>query len=169
MTTWEAGAERSPSVPFEEFSRLMRALSEHAVEYVLVGGIAVNLHGLVRATEDIDLFVRPEPSNIGRLKRALDQVWNDPCLEEIREEDLMGEYPVVRYGPPEGEFLVDLIGRLGTEVGYDDLGWEILEVEGIPIRVATPVTLYRMKRDTVRPQDRVDAAVLAEKFGLQEG
>jgi hypothetical protein len=43
---------------FEDFLRLIRALDQHAVEYVLVGGVALSLHGLVRATEVVDLFVR---------------------------------------------------------------------------------------------------------------
>jgi hypothetical protein len=54
----------------EAFVALMKALQRHDVEYLLVGGMAINLHGLVRATEDIDLFVRPTPDNIGRLKAA---------------------------------------------------------------------------------------------------
>ena len=39
-------------------------------------------------------------------------------------------------------------------------------VEGVPVRVATPATLYRMKKDTLRPIDRADAAALREKFRL---
>lgn len=42
-------------------------------------------------------------------------------------------------------------------------------VEGVAVRVATPATLYRMKKDTVRPIDRADAAALREKFGIVDG
>jgi hypothetical protein len=41
-------------------------------------------------------------------------------------------------------------------------------VDGIRVRVATPRMLYRMKRDTVRPQDKIDASVLRERFGLED-
>lgn len=41
-------------------------------------------------------------------------------------------------------------------------------VDGVPIRVATPRMLYRMKRDTVRPQDRMDAEAIRQRFGLEE-
>ena len=41
-------------------------------------------------------------------------------------------------------------------------------VEGVSVRVATPRTLHRMKRDTVRPQDRLDADVLRARFGLEK-
>jgi hypothetical protein len=43
-----------------------------------------------------------------------------------------------------------------------------LDVGGIRVRVATPETLYRMKRDTVRPIDRIDAEVLKEAFDLKD-
>ena len=45
---------------------------------------------------------------------------------------------------------------------------EVLVVDGISVRVATPNQLYRMKKDTVRPQDRVDAEAIRERFGLEE-
>ena len=41
-------------------------------------------------------------------------------------------------------------------------------LDGIRVRVATPRMLYRMKRDTVRPQDKVDALVLRERFDLED-
>lgn len=41
-------------------------------------------------------------------------------------------------------------------------------MEGIAIRVATPRMLYRMKKDTVRPQDRLDADSIRQRFGLEE-
>ena len=41
-------------------------------------------------------------------------------------------------------------------------------IEGVRVRVATPRMPYRMKKDTVRPQDRLDAQVLRERFPLQE-
>jgi hypothetical protein len=41
-------------------------------------------------------------------------------------------------------------------------------MEGIRVRVATPRALYQMKKDTVRPQDRLDAEVLRERFNLTE-
>jgi hypothetical protein len=49
-----------------------------------------------------------------------------------------------------------------------DRGSAIVSVGGLVIRVATPSMLYRMKRDTVRPQDRADALRLREAFGLDE-
>ena len=41
-------------------------------------------------------------------------------------------------------------------------------IEGVRIRAATPRMLYEMKRNTVRPQDRLDAEAIRERFGLEE-
>ncbi len=154
---------------FDKVVQLFRALHEHEVEYVLVGGVAINLHGLVRSTDDVDLFVRPTPENIERVRRALRAVWDDDSIDGIVAEDLAGDYPTVRYGPPgDDDPIVDLIGRLGEAVRYEDLEFESREFEGVPVRIATPKTLFRMKRDTVRPDDRRDAQRLAERFGLED-
>ncbi len=150
------------------FVEILRALEAREVEYLLVGGMAVNVHGLIRATEDIDFFVKPHPENIEQLKAALMDVWNDPCIAEIDADELMGDYPVVRYGPPVGSFVIDIITRLGEAFEFDDLEGVTLDLEGTKVRVATPRTLYLMKRDTVRPRDRADALALREKFEIED-
>jgi predicted nucleotidyltransferase len=147
---------------------VLRALHEEGVEYVLVGGAAMNLHGIVRATEDADLFVRPTVDNVEALKRALRRVFEDAAIEEISAEDLLGEYPAVRYYPPRGELFLDVLTRLGEAFRYEDLDAQEVVVDGIPVRLATPATLFAMKRDTVRAVDRLDAERLAELFDLDE-
>lgn len=151
---------------FEKFLELLGALEREHVDYVLVGAVALGLHGLVRATQDIDVFVRPSEENISRLRRALASVWDDPDIAQITTADLAGDYPTIRYGPPGEEFVVDFISRLGSMFSFDDLEAHTITVEGVPVRVATPATLYRMKRDTARPIDRADAAALRQKFGM---
>jgi len=51
--------------------RVLRAFEAEGLEYVLIGATAMGFHGLVRATEDVDLFIRATPDNVERLKRAL--------------------------------------------------------------------------------------------------
>ncbi len=148
--------------------RVIASLNEHGVDYVVVGGVALNVHGLVRATEDLDLFVRPDPANIERLRSALRAVWSDPEIDQITAEDLCGDYPAVRYGPPEGTLYLDILTRLGEATRYSDLEFQEKEIEEVRVRVATPKTLYRMKKDTVRPIDRADALALRAAFELGE-
>jgi hypothetical protein len=77
-----------------------------------------------------------------------------------------GEYPAIQYVPPGSDYGIDILARLGAGVRYADVEFEVLQIEGIAIRVATPRMLYRTKRDTVRPQDRADAQLLKERFDL---
>jgi len=105
-------------------ARLFAALEAEGVDYVLVGGLALNLHGIARATEDVDLFVRAEEGNVARLRQSLRRV-------------------------------------------VDDLEAEHFDLDGIGVRLATPRTLWRMKRDTTRAVDAEDAARLEAAFGLR--
>jgi hypothetical protein len=150
----------------DELLAVIRSLNEQEVEYVLIGGAALNVHGLIRTTEDLDLFIAPTADNIARTRRALHAVWNDPDIELITTEDLLGEYPAVRYGPPSGAIYLDILTRLGDLASFDDLQSEIVELNGVPVCVATPRTLFRLKRDTVRPIDKADAEALRQAFDL---
>jgi hypothetical protein len=153
---------------FDKLLALLDAFEKERVEYVLVGGAAVNLHGIIRATEDMDFFVRPDPENVERLKRALRTVWDDPEIDQISADDLAGQYPTIRYGPPDEDFVVDILSRLGEAFSFADIAWNPVVIEGVTVRLATPSALYRMKKDTIRPIDRADAATLKDKFGLNE-
>ena len=51
--------------------RVLRAFEREGLEYVLIGAAAMGFHGLVRATEDLDLFIRATADNVERLKRAI--------------------------------------------------------------------------------------------------
>src|SRR6185503_13912534 len=118
---------------------------------------AMGVHGVVRATEDVDIFVRATPDNLTRLRKALRAAYAaDPNVDDIKDEDLLGDYPAVRYFPPSGDLYLDIMTRLGEAASYETVEREIKEVAGIRIVVATPRALVRLKRDTVRAIDRQD-------------
>src|SRR4051812_30296359 len=94
-------------------TRLLAAFERRQVRYAIFGAIALNLHGVTRATEDLDVFIAPVAENVERLKDALRDVFDDPHISEITSADLLGEYPAVQYVPPEGAFHVDILTRLG--------------------------------------------------------
>ena len=154
----------------DELVELLRAFEAEGLEYVLIGATAMGLQGVIRATEDVDLFIRATSENIARLRRALRAVYsNDPSIDEIRDADLLGEYPSVRYYPPSGDLFLDVMTRLGETANFDTVEAETKNVDGVRVRVATPAALYRLKKDTLRPLDHRDAAALAERFGLKDG
>ncbi|MDI7267584.1 MAG: nucleotidyl transferase AbiEii/AbiGii toxin family protein [Myxococcota bacterium] len=147
---------------------MIASLGREGVDYAVIGGVALNIHGLVRATEDLDVFIRPAPENIERLRRALRAVWDDPEIDRITAADLCGDYPAVRYGPPEGSLYIDILTRIGERARFEDLEVEEHEVEGVRVHVASPRTLYRLKKDTARPIDKADAAALRDAFDLDD-
>jgi hypothetical protein len=157
------------AVDRDEMLRVLRAFEAAGLEYVLIGATAMGFHGLVRATEDVDLFLRATPENIERLRTALRSAYaGDPNVDEIRTEDLLGEYPAVRYYPPSGDLYFDVITRLGEAASFETVKAEVKSVEGIRVHVATPAALYRLKKGTVRPLDRQDAAMLRKRFNLKD-
>ncbi len=153
---------------FDDLLRVLASFHEHEVDYILIGAAALNVHNIVRATDDVDVFVRPVEANIARLRAALRSVFADPEIDKITAEDLLGEYPAVQYVTPDGAFQLDILTRLGEAFSWDNLESEVVDVRSIPVRVATPRTLYRMKRDTVRPKDKLDAIMLRETFGFTD-
>lgn len=150
----------------DELLAVIHSLNDQGVDYVLIGGAALNVHGLIRTTEDLDLVIAPTSENVERLRRALRAVWSDPDIDLISTDDLLGDYPAIRYGPPSGTIYLDILTRLGELVSFEDLESELVELSGVPVRVATPRSLYRLKRDTVRPIDKADAEALRQVFDL---
>lgn len=159
----------SSAVDRDEMLRVFRAFESEALEYVLIGAAAMGFHGLIRATEDLDLFIRATSENVERLKRAFRAVYDgDPSVDEIQASDLLGDYPAVRYYPPSGDLYFDVMTRLGEVASYETVSAETKTVEGIAVPVATPAALYRLKRGTTRALDRQDAEALRQRFHLEE-
>lgn len=154
----------------DEIVRILRAFETVGLEYVLIGATAMGFHGIVRATEDVDLFIKATAENVERLREAFRLAYpGDLNIDEIQAADLLGEYPAVRYYPPSGDLYFDVLTRLGEKANFESVEAETKEVDGIPVRVATPMALYQLKRGTVRPIDHQDAAALRQRFNLKDG
>jgi len=81
---------------------------------------------------------------------------------------MLGDYPSFQYNPPDEPFWIDVVSRLGEAFSYAELQTTIVEIEGMRIPVVNARTLYKMKKDTVRYKDKIDAARLRERFDLEE-
>lgn len=151
----------------EIVARVFRALNQEGVRYALFGGLAVGAQGLPRATKDIDLFLADDPENVRAAVRALQAVFADPDLEEITPEEL-SRYGLVRYGVQGYDFVIDLTQRIGEVFRFKDLEIEEIEYLGETVPVVSARTLIKMKRESQRPQDQLDAARLRERFGIED-
>ena len=136
---------------FEKTLEVLGALEREGVQYVIFGGVALNLQGLARATQDLDLFIAPNAENVGLLRAALASVFSDPSISEITSEALLGDYPAIQYVPPDEGFHIDILTRLGDAFRFEDLETERVSLGDIEVTVVTAQMLYRMKKNTVRP------------------
>lgn len=156
------------SMRLDDVLEVLAALERLDVRYAVFGGLAMAIHGLDRATRDLDLFVSAEVENVGRLREALMAVFEDESIAEITSEDLSGDYPAIQYGPPDAEYTIDIVSRLGSALSFGDLEVERARAGNLEITVVTARTLYEMKRDTVRPRDHDDAERLRRAFRFGE-
>jgi hypothetical protein len=146
----------------EALVRLCDALNKASVKYVVVGGCAVILHGYYRTTHDIDLLVDAGEENIGKLKKALSEVFRTKEALEINDRDVL-QYAVVRFVPETEELAVDLLGAIGDidfQKAFGDS--ERIEVGGVQIPVAGLSTLIETKKG-LRPKDQEDLLFLQGK------
>jgi len=81
-----------------DFKEFLKLLNVHEVRYLLIGGYAVNYHGYVRATADMDIFVKPDKRNAERLVAALIEFGFD--VEELSTGLFLNPDNVIRMGVP---------------------------------------------------------------------
>ena len=149
--------------------RLLRTLAEYRVDYVIVGGLAVQTHGHVRTTVDIDVYPRPEPANLARLAdalNALDARVLNPGSEgmKIAARDLP-RATLWQFSTPHGA--IDVLHDAPGAPAYEELRRRALVVElgDLQIAVAGRDDLINMKRASGRPVDLEDLAALTEPDG----
>ncbi|MFN2386216.1 MAG: hypothetical protein ABR576_08025 [Thermoanaerobaculia bacterium] len=153
---------------FDEAKDVLRAFHREGVRYALVGSMAMAAQGIVRATRDMDVFVSPDPE-----KRGAAQARPPIVVRRPEHRPDIGRRPHRRISRDRihtsGRAVFDgHRGPAGKAFGYEDIETEELTVDDFSIRVATPRMLWRMKKDTVRPQDRVDAEAIRRGFKLDE-
>ena len=145
---------------FQKFLAVFKAFDREQVDYVLIGGFAVILYGLPRLTQDLDILVNINHDNIKKIQKSLYDLFQDESVYEITIDELK-KYAVVRYGSPEG-FHVDIMAKVGEIADFNTVESGIIQVENVPIRVATPESLLNMKKDSIRPEDQRDIEFLKE-------
>ena len=143
---------------FDKFLRIIDTINRYDVEYVVIGGVAMISHGMPRLTQDLDLLLKLTKDNVDKLRNALYSIYNDDEIEEITYAELQ-QYSVIRYGTPDGCYL-DIMARIGEESDYYSIKREEKEIESVTIQLASVESLFKLKKDTVRPEDKRDALFL---------
>ncbi len=135
-------------------------MNEQGAKYIVIGGMAMVLHGFNRGTEGIDLLVDKVESNIALLKKAL-SILPDNSVSEVLDTDIE-EYGVVRVAD---EVVVDLMGSAcGIDFKSAESQIEWHELDGIKIPFASAELMLKTK-ETLRDKDEIDRLYLKRILG----
>jgi predicted nucleotidyltransferase len=137
---------------------LFAALSAQNVEYAVVGGVAVNAHGFIRNTNDLDVFIRPTVDNAAATFRALTAL-NVP-LSGLDHTDLLIDY--AHFQLKTEDIRVDFLTSIG-EMSFDQVWSNRVEeeIDGIRVQFISRQDLIANKLQVGRLLDLADAEQLA--------
>ena len=154
-----------------KIAELLKSLAEEQVQYVLVGGLAVQLHGFLRSTFDIDLVLAMNDENIVRFiavaKRyglaptmpvSINSLRNPAQIEQWYREKGMLAFALRE--PQTGGSVVDIL--VHPDVPFDQLMNNAIagELFAMKIHIASIDDLLTMKRIANRPKDQIDIVAL---------
>lgn len=144
------------------FDQLLRRLSEAGVDFVLIGGLAVNAWGVVRGTKDVDIVISPDDQNL----KAVAEVVVAAGGHVQRGEALLGTPFSIAAELANGQQMaidtelgrLDIVQGLEGVPSFDELHSRAskAEVLGVDVAVCSVEDLRAMKRAAGRGQDLVD-------------
>ena len=144
---------------WKDVVRVSELLTQHNVDFFLVGGYALAAHQLVRNTLDIDIAVSPTVDNSKRWIFALSHLPEEATKELIGEEDpFEGDYlHAIRIND---EFTIDIMPSVAG-ISFEELKKhvQLKEIHGAKIPVLDLYGLLQTKK-TMRPKDQADAVVI---------
>jgi len=159
---------------------IVEALNDGRVEYLIVGGLAVNAHGYERLTRDLDLVIGLESANISRGLRALMAIGYAPSIP-VTAEEFADAANREMWRRDKNMLVLKLWSDAHRRTPIDVFVYEPFDfsaefaraarmevAEGLAAPFVTRETLIEMKRLASRPQDLADIAALEEVAGLRE-
>jgi hypothetical protein len=151
--------------PFEP-ERAIAALNRAGVEYVIVGGLAVGAHGVVRATRDLDIVPKGDRENMDRLAACLTALGAQHPIKGPLTGVALAKPVSFKLRTSHGD--VQVLNRMTGVPPFAELraGRVLVEIsEDAVAPVCSLGHLRAMKRAAGRPRDEVDLAELAELHG----
>lgn len=145
----------------EDFRDLLRALLDAGARFLVVGAHAMAVHGVPRATGDLDVWIAVDPENADRVVQALARFGAPLAAMGITRADFLREDQVVQMGLPPRR--VDLLTSI-SGVAFPE-AWEgrvTHEVAGMAVPFLGRTALVANKRASGRAKDRADLEALGE-------
>lgn len=142
-----------------DFADLLLEFVNENVEFLLIGGWAVVLHGHVRSTDDIDLFVRASPENSLKVFSALERFGAPLRAHGVTPEHFANEGDAYRFGV--APLKVEVLTRI-SGIAYEDAlaGAKTFELDGLAVPYIGRAALIRNKKASARLKDLADVEEL---------
>lgn len=129
-------------------------LDSNGVEYLLIGGYAVNVHGYVRTTNDLDIWINVNPENASRIDRTLRQ-FGFTGAAGLSSKLFLARNTVVRLGlPPIRIKILTSIAGVDFESCFAEK--MTIQIEELSIPVISLARLRENKAASARPKDLAD-------------
>lgn len=143
----------------QDFADLLVELLEAQAEFLLVGGWAVVLYGHVRATDDMDVFVRPSKLNSERVFAALEAFGAPLRAHGVSANQFAQEGNAYRFGI--APFKVEILTKI-SGVSFDEAsrGSKTFELEGHRVPYIGKAALIANKKAAARLKDLADVEEL---------
>jgi hypothetical protein len=140
---------------------ILRALADHEVRYVLIGGLAATLHGSPLATGDVDICPEDTPGNLGRLAGALGALdaaihaGDGEAVPLPPDPDLLAAARLWNLSTPHGR--LDVSFEPSGTGGYADLRRDAVTfvIDGVTVPTASLPDVIRSKEAAGRERDRL--------------
>lgn len=160
------------------YEEVLRALNLKKVAYVIVGGIAVNLHGVPRSTADLDLMIALNNQNLRKITSILDDLSYRPRIptkiEDITIENLAKwrrdkRMLVVSFWNPKRPYEeVDILSQNPIEFEEIKAKSKTVRADGLKIPIASISHLILLKKISNRDQDKADISALEKIRKMRE-
>jgi len=152
-----------------DFAAALRDLNEFGIRYVIVGGLAVIRHGVVRATKDVDVAVAMEGENLAQLGELLEH-WHvtNPDGTPLRTARLTAGGVLPLRTP---HCLVDILSEELLPARFVEVlaRADVKRIDGVQAPICSLADLVAMKRAAGRGTDLLDLERLAEAHGVLPG
>lgn len=148
------------------YVNLLVDLAKQRVEFMAVGGLAVDLSGFSRMTADVDILVEDSPKNSPQLLQVLSQFGSGSATEPTIE-DFTRKEGCIRVNE---QFPLDIFTLMNGKTYTDFLPESKVHlIAGLGIRYLGPVGLIALKKDSLSPKDQTDVEVLRKILEDENG
>jgi hypothetical protein len=146
----------------EDFLDLLGALIHAGARFLVVGAHAMAVHGVPRATGDLDVWIARDAGNADRVFAALARFGAPLGTLGVSRDDLLREDQVLQVGLPPRR--IDVLTSV-SGVAFDDAypGRVTREIGGLAIPFLGRAALVRNKRASGRTKDLADLEALGER------